>query len=256
MRSGANTASAMPCRRILIEVETGRAVGEVHVDDHRLNLEIARDRPADIVRDSRGPDAALGADKGDDPAERLCAFTRIEPGHGADEIQNAERHHEIFADPARHQFAIERDVVRAADDNDLRARVAELRELVEFRVQLRAIRPDFEHDQIGRRRGAIGFDRSRRAAHVNLDMRLVHAPVARRVGHDAGEIGCLAKGLHRDARNNRDLLMLRRAARCWRQFVVDHVPLASDRTNAAILGRPIRRRVGALADIADRAHAR
>ena len=47
-------------------------------------------------------------------------------------MQRIERRHEIFADAAAHQFAIEFDIVDAADDEDLRRRIADIGEPVDF----------------------------------------------------------------------------------------------------------------------------
>ena len=52
---------------------------------------------------------------------------------------------------------------------------------------------------------AIGLDRRRRAAHLHLDVGLVHPPVARRPpGSSAGDVRRLAERLDGDARNRRD----------------------------------------------------
>ena len=64
--------------------------------------------------------AALRAHKGDDPAQGFRALTNIETGDRVDEIQHRQRHHEIVADAATHERAIEGDVVRAPDDDHLR----------------------------------------------------------------------------------------------------------------------------------------
>ena len=61
----------MPCVGILVEVETGGAEGKVEIGDDDVVLEIAGDRPGDVVGDHRGADAALAADEGDGAAERL-----------------------------------------------------------------------------------------------------------------------------------------------------------------------------------------
>ena len=58
-------------RRILVVVETGGAESEIEIGHDRIEREIARHRPGDVVRDGRGADAALGADHRDDAADRL-----------------------------------------------------------------------------------------------------------------------------------------------------------------------------------------
>ena len=64
-------------RRILVVVEAGGAEGEVEIGDHGIQRQIARDRPGDVMGDGGRADAALGADDGDDAADRL-GFRRRE----------------------------------------------------------------------------------------------------------------------------------------------------------------------------------
>ena len=46
-------------RRILVEVETGGAERQIEVRHDRIELDVARDRPGDVMRDDRRTDAAL-----------------------------------------------------------------------------------------------------------------------------------------------------------------------------------------------------
>ena len=78
-------------RRILIVVEAGGAEGKVEVGDDRIEREIARDRPGDIVRDGGCADAALGADHGDDAADRLGVGRGEQPADRAHDVDGADR---------------------------------------------------------------------------------------------------------------------------------------------------------------------
>ena len=49
-------------RRVLVVVEAGGAEAEIEIGHHGVELEVARDRPGDIVGDGGRADAALGAD--------------------------------------------------------------------------------------------------------------------------------------------------------------------------------------------------
>ena len=75
-------------RRILVVVEPGGAEGEVEIGDHGIQRQVARDRPGHVVGDGRCADAALGADDGDDAADRL-GFRRRE--QAADRAHHVER---------------------------------------------------------------------------------------------------------------------------------------------------------------------
>jgi hypothetical protein len=48
-----------PLRRILVVVEAGGAEAEVEVGDHGVELQVARDRPGDVVRHGRAPTPPL-----------------------------------------------------------------------------------------------------------------------------------------------------------------------------------------------------
>ncbi len=71
MRSGDITASAMPLRRVLVEVEPGGAERQVEIGDHGIEVHVACDRPGDVVRDRGSADAALGADDRERASDRL-----------------------------------------------------------------------------------------------------------------------------------------------------------------------------------------
>ena len=78
-------------RRVLIVVEAGGAEGEVEIGDDRIEREIARDRPGDVVGDGGGADAALGADDGDDAADRLGVGRREQAADRAHDVDRADR---------------------------------------------------------------------------------------------------------------------------------------------------------------------
>ena len=99
--------------------------------------------------DRRGADAALGAHHRDDAADRLGAGPRNRCEIACDEFDHAERPDQIFAHSARHQLAIEHDVVDLAENDDFGAGVAILRELVELIDQHVAVGGRLEDDDVG-----------------------------------------------------------------------------------------------------------
>ena len=85
--------------------------------------------------DARRPTPPLAADDGDDPAERRRRSSRCKVAErAAMKSITPNGCDQIFAHAARHQLAIEGDVVHAADDDHLGSGVAE------FRPKLRAAR--------------------------------------------------------------------------------------------------------------------
>ena len=112
-------------RRVLIVVEAGGAEGEVEIGDDGIERQIARDRPGDVVGDGGGADAALGADDGDDAADRLGFRRREQAADRAHDVDGADRRDHVVADAAADQLAIEHDVVDAADHDHAGAGVAD-----------------------------------------------------------------------------------------------------------------------------------
>ena len=157
----------------------------------------------------RGADAALGADDGDDAADRLGVGRREQAADRAHDVDRADRRDQIVADAAPHQLAVEHDVVDAADHDDARAGVADLGQLVEAAEHLVAAAVGLDDDDVRRRRAAIGFDRGGDAAHLDLEMRLGHAAILAGRLHGGGGLDGLAERLDRDARRRRDVLVLR-----------------------------------------------
>ncbi len=118
-------------RRILVEVEAGRSEGDVEIDDDRCRRELARDRPGEVVRDGRCADAALGADDRDGAADRLRARRVKQVRDRLDDVQGVDGRDQVVAHAAAREFAVEQHVVDVADDEHLRARVADLGQAVE-----------------------------------------------------------------------------------------------------------------------------
>ncbi|MNI91256.1 hypothetical protein D3C73_1488860 [compost metagenome] len=57
--------------RVLIEIDIGRAIGQVEVGKDGLRRKEVRDAPGAIMRDGRRAAAALGADEGQAAPQRL-----------------------------------------------------------------------------------------------------------------------------------------------------------------------------------------
>jgi hypothetical protein len=90
------------------------------------------------------------------------------------------------------------------DDDHLGALVADLGKAVEVAEEGAPLPLRLDDDHVRRRRMAIGFDGGRAAAHLDLDVRLLHAPVARRGLDRLGDLCGLAERLDGDPRNRRD----------------------------------------------------
>ena len=190
--------------------------------------EILRHRPGDIVRDGRRADAALGADHGDDPADRLGVGRREQSADRAHHVERADRRDHVVADAAPDQLAVEHDVVGAADDDDARSGVAELGQRVEAGQNGIAAAFRLQHDDVGRRRAAIGFDGGGDAAHLDFDMRLAETAVfAGRLDGGRG-FHRFAERLDRDARRRRDVLVARRRLRRALRLRCDGLECGSD----------------------------
>ena len=117
----------------------------------------------------------------------------------------------VVADAAAHQFAIERDVVDAADHDHAGAGVAHGGELVEAGEDIAAAF-GLQDDDVRRRRRAIGLDGGGHAAHLDLEMGLAEAAVLARRLHGGGGFHRLAKRLHRHPRRRRDVIVRGRRA--------------------------------------------
>ncbi len=216
-------------RRILVVVEAGGAEREVEVGDHRIEREVAGDRPADVVGDRRGTDATLGADHRDHAPDRLGLGHREQAADGANHVDGCDRRNDIFADAAAHQLAVKRDIVHPADHDDAGAGITDTGQLVEAGEDVVAT-IGLEDDHIGRRRIVVGLDGGDHAAHLDLQMRLAEAAILARRLHGGSGFDRLAEGLHGNAWRRRDVLVVRCRLCCRRLGVLvfarvaDHFP--------------------------------
>ena len=196
--------------------------------DDGVEPEIARDRPGHVVRDGRRADAALGAGHRDHPPDGDRLRCREQAADRAHHVEHLNRPDHVVADAAADQFAIGRDLV--ADHDHARAGVADGGEFVEPGQEI-AGPCGFQHDHVRGRRGVIVLDGGLDAAHVDRKVRFREAAVlACRAGRGR-RCYCLAKGLHRDARGRRDIVVGRRRRGVGGFFEVmtgaaDHLPVS------------------------------
>ena len=134
------------------------------------------------------------------PSGSASGSTKM-PAIDADDVGHRDRRDHIFGNAVADQLAIEPDVVVVADDDDLGAGIAIFGELAERFQQLARLAPRFQDDQVGRRRRLVELDRRRDAAHMDLEMRLGHAPVVAGALDRIGDAFGLAERLDRDARH-------------------------------------------------------
>ena len=198
----------MPCGGSWLKSRPGGAERQIEVGDDGVEVDVARDRPGDVVRDRRSADAALGADHRERAADRLGVGRVEQAGDRADDVDRSDRGDQVVADAAADHFAVEHDVVEVADHQHARAGVAHLGERIEPVEQLFAAAFVLDDDDVRRRGGPIGLDRRRDAAHLHLQMRLGHAAVFAGRLHRGRRVGGGAERLDRDARHRRDVLVL------------------------------------------------
>ena len=96
------------------------------------NAQILCNRPRRVVRDRRRTRAAARADKCEHFADRRRRRAVIERCDRFDHLQRIERRNEIFVHALADHLAIEPDVVRTADDDDFRPRIAHMGKLLEL----------------------------------------------------------------------------------------------------------------------------
>ena len=174
--------------RVLIVIQPGGSEREIEIGDDRGHLGHGRQAPRQIMSDCRGSDFTLGADDGDHPPKRLGARHVEQLGHRLDEVDDAKRGHQIFADSAKNELPIENDVVELAKNDNLRSGVTILGQLLELLEERLPAYGSLEDDHVRRRRALISFNRSRRAAHVQLHMRLGHSAIGNRRADDGGDV--------------------------------------------------------------------
>src|SRR5262249_11961819 len=104
------------------------------------------------------------------------------------------------------QLAIEEHIIEPADHDDLGAGIAHVGELIEPGQDLIAAAIGLDHDDIGRRRGAVGLIGGNNAAHLHLEMGPAQPAVLAGRLHGGRGLDSFAKGLHRYARRGCDVL--------------------------------------------------
>ena len=173
-------------RRILVEVEAGGAEGEIEIGDHRIELQVARDRPGDVVGDGRGADAALGADHRDDAPDRLGVGRGEQPADRAHDVERADRRDQIVADAAAHaaRGRARRRCSRPMTTTRVPASQTSASESRPPRMSSPRL-SDSMMMTFGVGALLIGLDRGGDAAHLDLEMRLGQAPILAR-GLDGG----------------------------------------------------------------------
>ena len=85
------------------------------------------------------PDAALGADEGDDLADRIGLRVGVDVRDALDDLHHLDRRDDIFAHAAAQQLAVEHDVVDMADDDHLGAGIAAFGKPVELAQHVAAV---------------------------------------------------------------------------------------------------------------------
>src|SRR5262245_33870052 len=105
-------------RGVLVEIEPGRAEGEIEIGDHHFPLERSGDGEGGVVANGARARAALRADKGDGLADRPCFRIAVYARQGLDDLEHAYGSDQILADAATKELAIDHDVVEMADDHD------------------------------------------------------------------------------------------------------------------------------------------
>src|SRR5260370_16486327 len=89
-------------RRIMVVVETGGAECKVEIGDDRIQREITRDRPGDVVGDGGCTDATFCADNSDDPPDGSCLRRREQTANRAHHVPAVNRRNPEIPDPAPH----------------------------------------------------------------------------------------------------------------------------------------------------------
>ncbi len=132
-------------RGVLVVIQTSRAEGEIQIGNDSIQTEIACDGPGQVMGNGRGADATLGTDYRDDAAERLgIRSRRIQAADRANDVDRADRSDQIFADSTPNQLTVEHHIVDPAHDDDARAGVADLGQLVEAGEDVVPARLGFE----------------------------------------------------------------------------------------------------------------
>ena len=102
-------------QRILVEIEAGRAEGQVEIGDHHVALKHRGNGEGGVVADGARAGAALGPDKGNDLAYRPRLRIGVDRRNALDDLRDCDRGHDIFADAPPQELAIEQHVVDMTD---------------------------------------------------------------------------------------------------------------------------------------------
>ncbi|MNS56070.1 hypothetical protein D3C72_889200 [compost metagenome] len=188
-------------QRVLVEVQPGGAERQVIVDDDGVDADPLAHGVGGVVGHGRGPGPAARADEGDGPPDEGLSRVGEQAADGRDQLQRLQGRHQVFTDPAPHQFAEQQDVVGRADDHHLGARVADLGQLVDLPQQGLRVLQALDHDQRRGRLGLIGLDRRRDAADADLGGGARHAPVLPRPLGGGQGVLALGEDVDGDARD-------------------------------------------------------
>ncbi len=185
--------------RILIEIDIGCAISQIHVGENGFRRKQGRDAEGAIMCDRRGPHPTFGADEGDVAAKRLRFGVDEDRGDRSQKIGHVDRGDQIFGNTVADEVAIQCYVIVAADNDDTGGGIANLRERSKV-IQQRSRRAcRLKNDEIWRRRG-----REHRGRSVDVTLRhpqcyLAHAPVTGQCVHDALHVVADAEGVDGDA---------------------------------------------------------
>ncbi len=185
-----------------VEGERHRAEGEIEVEHDDVVVKRLGERPCRVVRHGAAARAALGAHERDDPTERRLGRIAAHRGDRLEDLLRRERRHQIVAHSLLNQGAIYLHVVFLAQDHDLRAGLAHLRQAVDLLQHGVAVLGRLDDDQVGRRVVVEEGDGVVEAARFDVDRRLLEPAVAQRLldrgacfavvdesGHGSSEIG-------------------------------------------------------------------
>ncbi len=130
-------------------------------------------------------------------------------------MQGIERRDEIFAGAPAHQFAIELDVIDAADDDNLGRRIADFSKAIELVERGLAVQPGLDDQKIRRHLAVEVIHGALDAAEMNVDVCLRQAPVGTRALQGSSGIRELHEGRDGNARHGS---FVRRGAECLAIF--------------------------------------
>src|SRR6185437_12338042 len=142
-----------------------------------------------------------GRDKADGATDRGGAVGGEQIGDGGDNLGGARRQHDIFGDTGPDQLAIEHYIVGVAEDDQSGGGVAHLGEAQQRRRNFGGRQARLHQNQVGRRIGLVGFDRTVEPAIMGGEGHFRHAAIMDRRLDQLGGLGMLAERLDRNAGN-------------------------------------------------------